>query len=357
MMNRHTRPAQPPRSTARRSRLAQAAKLWALAVGMGATGFGALTLGVAPAHAEATWSALSGPVRGTSFGEAGGIAVFVLGCGTSSGPFIQAPLPEGVRARPGRNATLGLDVDGKRFAVRGRIVVDQNAEGGPRGAVVAPVRLNDALVKALADGKVLKMDSGKAGAPLAVTLDSSQIAQAITTCGAPAPKPEASKPEAAAPADAPKAQNAEAAPKPAEGSKPAENPKVAEAEPAKPAASADGKPARSGGLPPARDIAAAIFVDPAEGQRVADKLKITPVDLNGDGAPEAIITLNDPTWCGDTGCTWFVVDLSAKPRVMGQFIGLGLAPGKDSNDGWRDLALRTPGGGSERMYYRDGTYH
>ncbi|MFG1391931.1 hypothetical protein [Xanthobacter agilis] len=305
----------------------------------------ALVAGVAqlsPAQAAPAWSELQGPLRGASYGEAGGIALFVLGCGAGSGPFIQAPLPEGVRPRPGRATTLALDVDGKRFSVRGRIAVDENAEGGPRGAVVAPVRLTDPLVKALGTGKQVKVGEGKANGGLVIPLSegTALLAKAATICGAPAP---VTTPAAPKPAEAAAAKPPEAAPTAAQAA-----PATVAAEP--------GKPARSGGVPPAREIAAAIFVDQAEGLRVADKLKITPVDLNGDGAPEAIITLTDPTWCGDTGCTWFVVDLSGKPRVMGQFIGLGLAPGKDSNDGWRDLSLKTPGG-SERMYYKDGTYH
>lgn len=307
----------------------------------------ALLAGVAhaaPARAEPAWSELQAPLRGASFGEPGGIALFVLGCGAASGPFIQAPLPEGVRARPGRNAALSLDVDGKRFSARGRIAVDENAEGGPRGAVVAPVRLTDPLVKALGAGKQLKV--GEKGGALVVPLDTGTalLGKAIAACGAPAPvvTPAGAKPAAA-----------EAAPKPAEAAPQA----TAQAAPQATAPATEAaKPARAGTVPPAREIAAAIFVDQAEGQRVADKLKITQVDLSGDGAPEAIITLNDPAWCSETGCTWFVVDLSAKPRVMGQFIGLGLAPGKEVTNGWRDLTLRTPGG-TERMYYKDGTYH
>ncbi len=311
----------------------------------------ATTLLASPSHAEPAWSELQGRVQGTSYGEAGGIAVFVLGCGQGTDPFVQAPLPAGVRPRAGRSTTFYLAVDGKRFAVRGRIVVDDKAEGGPRGAVVAPVHLDDALVKALTTGKRLTLGKGEAKeGELSIPLDggTALLAKAVTTCGGPAPaKPDSSaKPEAGAKPDS-SAKPEAAAPAP----------QAAEARPAPAQAPAEAaKPGRAG-VPAARDIAAAIFVDPAEGQRVADKLKITPVDLNGDGAPEAIITLNDPTWCGDTGCTWFVVDLSGKPRVMGQFIGLGLAPGKDSNDGWRDLSLKTPGGGSERMYYKDGTYH
>ncbi|WP_454914723.1 hypothetical protein [Xanthobacter sediminis] len=291
---------------------------------------------MAPAYAEPAWRELQGPVRGASYGEAGGIALFVLGCSTGPGAFIQAPLPAGEKPRSGRSATLALVVDGKAFSVRGRVAVDDNAEGGPRGAVVASMRLNDPLVKALATGRQLKV--GKADDALVIPLDAGTalLGKAAAACGAPAPAAEP-------------ARTAEAAPAPAAA------PPSAPAAPAAPATEA-AKPARSGAVPPAREIAAAIFVDQAEGQRVADKLKITPVDLNGDGAPEAILTVSDPAWCGETGCTWFVVDLSGKPRVMGQFIGLGLAPGKDSNDGWRDLTLKTPGG-TERMYYKDGTYH
>ncbi len=302
----------------------------------------------APARAEPAWSELQAPLRGASYGEPGGIALFVLGCGAASGPFIQAPLPEGTRPRPGRNAALALEVDGKRFSARGRIAVDENAEGGPRGAVVAPVRLADPLVKALGAGKQLKVGE-KAGA-LVVPLDTGAalLGKAIAACGAPAPvvTPASARPAAA-----------EAAPKPSEAAPQAAVQAAPQAAPQASATAAEAaKPARAGAIPPAREIAAAIFVDQAEGQRVADKLKVTQVDLSGDGAPEAIITLNDPAWCSETGCTWFVVDLSAKPRVMGQFIGLGLAPGKEVTNGWRDLTLRTPGG-TERMYYKDGTYH
>lgn len=292
-------------------------------------------IAAAPAQAEPAWRELQGPVRGVSYGEAGGVALFVLGCGAGPGLFIQAPLPEGVKPRSGRGASLALDVDGKRFGAKGRIAVDENADGGPRGAVVAQVRAGDPLVKALGAGRQLKV--GKGQDALVIPLDNAAglLAKAATTCGAAAP---AGTPTAATPAPA------------AASAEPATT--VAPAAPAPDSA----KPARSGAVPPARDIALAIFVDQAEGQRVADKLKVTAVDLNGDGASEAIVTLNDPAWCAETGCTWFVVDLSGKPRVMGQFIGLGLTPRKEVTEGWRDLSLKTPGG-VERMSFRDGAYH
>ncbi|MFG1478265.1 hypothetical protein V5F53_06310 [Xanthobacter sp. V4C-4] len=298
-----------------------------------------------PARAEPAWRELQGPVRGATFGEAGGIALFVLGCGAGPGLFIQAPLPEGARPRNGGGASLALEVDGRRFGAKGRVAVDENAEGGPRGAVVARVRAGDPLVKALGAGQKLKL--GKGEAALVIPLDSGAalLAKALATCGAPAPTgPATAAADPAPPAGQSAPSAAEA--RPATDAKPAPE--------AKPAA--ETKPARGGAVPPARDIALAIFVDQAEGQRVADKLKVTPVDLSGDGAPEAIVTLNDPAWCAETGCTWFVVDLSGKPRVMGQFIGLGLTPRKEVTEGWRDLSLKTPGG-VERMSYRDGSYH
>jgi hypothetical protein len=109
-------------------------------------------------------------------------------------------------------------------------------------------------------------------------------------------------------------------------------------------------------LPSNAELADAIFVDKQEGRRVAGKLKVSAVDLNGDGANEAIVTVTDPGWCGENGCTILVVDFTGgQVRTIGEFIGQSLTPGKGRTGEWRDLVLRGPTG-QEVQNYVDGRY-
>lgn len=278
---------------------------------------GALLLAHAPA-AAAGWSAFhQASLKGALFSGAGGEAVFLLACDAPNDALLQANVPEGAKLKPGRSGSLSFSVDGRRFTYSGKVLETDDGKGQ---VLMASAKVSDPLVKALAKGSALTIAKGRAAYDVPLDGAGPAIAAFLSACGG---KPAAPSAEAA------------------------RETRTAAAE----------APAHSSGtVPAASQLAAAIFVDKAEGQRVAGKLKIAPVDLNGDGTDEAIVTVKDPAWCGENGCTIFVVDFSGgTAHTIGDFIGLGLDPAKSSTGGWRDLTLRGPGG-TELESYIDGTY-
>lgn len=308
--------------------------------------------GPAPARAQAGaqgdaqgsgqegWHPFSqGALKGAAFTREGEDTL-LIGCGPETGAFVQVAPPASARLSPGAGISVTLGIDGRRLTYRGKVV---QAQDGSAPAVLAAVKAAGPLAAALGEARALRIGAGRW--TLAVPLDGGRAALAhfAASCAQPA----AAAPETAA-AEAPRVA---AAPAPQ-----AETAAPGAAGPGAAAPDGPGGRAAPAPLPSAAAIADAIFVDKAEGRRVASKLRITPVDLNEDGGSEAIVTLSDPGWCQDNGCTYFVIAFSGAPRVLGQFIGLGLTPAKTRTDGWRDLTLRGTGG-NERMYYRDGAYH
>ncbi len=283
----------------------------------------AFVLAQGAGSAEAAgWSRFEqGELKGALFTNEGGAAAFLLACDAPGDALLQVALPDGAKAKAGSTAKLSLAVDGRRFRYSGKVM---DAEDGASQVMMTAAKADDPLVKALAGGSDLKVSLGRAS--YAVPLDGAAdaVAAFVAACGGKAPA-----------ADAPREARADAG----------------EAKPAPAAARASG-----GGVPPAREIAAAIFVDKAEGERVAGALKVMPIDLNGDGQEEAIVTVKDGAWCGENGCTLFVVSFAeGKPRIIGEFIGSSLTPTSSRTDGWRDLTLNAPGG-SERESFVDGGY-
>lgn len=269
--------------------------------------------------AAAGWSELrQGNLKGAFFGDASGEGVFLLACDAPNDVLLQANIPEGAKVKAGKPARLAFSVDGRRFTYSGKVM---EADGEKSQVLMASAKVSDPLVKALAEGKSLTISKGRASYELPLEGSTAAIASFVAACGGTARAPAAAA-EAATPAAAQPATHRAAA----------------------------------GAIPPASEIAAAIFVDKKEGKRVAGKLKITPLDLNGDGADEAIITVKDPGWCSENGCTIFVVAFSGgTPRTIGEFIGNSLSPARSSTGEWRDLTLVAPGG-SEIENYVDGNY-
>lgn len=70
------------------------------------------------------------------------------------------------------------------------------------------------------------------------------------------------------------------------------------------------------------------------------KATIHFVDLNGDGAPEALVIRNSPEDCGTHGCSANVLDLRGPAaKDIGDFIGFDLQPLSTRTRGWRDISL------------------
>lgn len=124
--------------------------------------------------------------------------------------------------------------------------------------------------------------------------------------------------------------------------------KAADAAPAAPGASIDGK---------LRDaLANAVLADPAEVARLRDRLDIRLADLNGDGKNEAIVFVDDPGYCGSAGCEYQVFTFAGDgPKRIGGFLGFGLTPGTTISGGWRTLTLDSHDG-PKRLVYKAGKY-
>ena len=76
------------------------------------------------------------------------------------------------------------------------------------------------------------------------------------------------------------------------------------------------------------------------------------VDLNGDGIPEALASIESPSECGTRGCTAYVLDLSGPTaRSMGDFIAQSLTRLPTKTGAWQDVALN-----GVKMSFHAGRY-
>ena len=91
-------------------------------------------------------------------------------------------------------------------------------------------------------------------------------------------------------------------------------------------------------------------------QILQGKTTIRFVDLNGDGAPEAIVIRSGPQDCGSHGCSANVLDLRGPAaKDIGDFIGFDLQPLSSQTRGWRDITL-TGNGSSARLRFNGKAY-
>lgn len=296
----------------------------------------ALALGcvlLAPGGALAAgWSEFQqGDLKGAVYSAESGEGVFVLACDASGDSLLQVSLPADAKGKAGRTTSLPIFVDGRRFTYSGKVVEEDAAR-----VLMADLKTDAPLVKALAAGKEVKVGKGRSAYGISLGGAAAPLAAFSAACGG----------MSGGQASVPTASQA------SEQSATAQAPAAAPAD-ASPHAVSTG---RAAPVPPADELAAAIFVDKAEGRRLAGQLKIAPIDLNGDGADEAIVTVKDPDWCGENGCTLFVVSFSGgSAHIIGEFIGLGLDPAKSRRGEWRDLTLRGPGG-TELESFVEGNY-
>ncbi|MFN4042176.1 MAG: hypothetical protein ACK4I0_10980 [Brevundimonas sp.] len=88
-----------------------------------------------------------------------------------------------------------------------------------------------------------------------------------------------------------------------------------------------------------------------------------PIDLNGDGADEALAYVMGPMVCGSGGCNLYVMAREGEgwrmaARTTVTRTPIGVLP--TSTNGWRDLAVSVGGGGAEagsvRLAFDGRTY-
>ncbi len=93
---------------------------------------------------------------------------------------------------------------------------------------------------------------------------------------------------------------------------------------------------------------AAAGIDPSDDLRY----RMTFVDLNRDGMPEALLTLDGRDWCGTMGCSAWVLDLTgAEAQSLGDFISHEMQALGTMTNGWHDLSLN-----GHRQVMRGGSY-
>jgi hypothetical protein len=105
------------------------------------------------------------------------------------------------------------------------------------------------------------------------------------------------------------------------------------------------------------DAAARKKVEQFLGPDDQGKATIHFVDLNGDGAPEALVIRNSPEDCGTHGCSANVLDLRGPAaKDIGDFIGFDLQPLSSQTRGWRDISL-TGNQNSARLRFNGRVYN
>ncbi len=82
------------------------------------------------------------------------------------------------------------------------------------------------------------------------------------------------------------------------------------------------------------------------------EITIDYADLNGDGAPEAVVIIKGFLYCGSRGCAAYVLDLGGpEARSIGEFIAVQIEPLASNTGGWRDIAIN-----GRPISFRDGAY-
>ncbi len=77
------------------------------------------------------------------------------------------------------------------------------------------------------------------------------------------------------------------------------------------------------------------------------------VDLNGDGAPEAIVYLSDGGWCGSGGCTTLILARTDSGFRLVTKVTVTRPPIRvlaGTSHGWHDIAVWVRGGGILKGY-------
>jgi hypothetical protein len=92
-------------------------------------------------------------------------------------------------------------------------------------------------------------------------------------------------------------------------------------------------------------------------QRGDSPYNFASADLNGDGRSEVLVLYSGADWCQKTGCSLVVFQMEQTGYKAVSHIVSAQAPisiGPDASFGWRDLIVKTGGGGSPERNARLG---
>jgi hypothetical protein len=83
------------------------------------------------------------------------------------------------------------------------------------------------------------------------------------------------------------------------------------------------------------------------------RYSVRSVSLSGESAPEIVVYLSGPGWCGSGGCSMVILKPQDNAyRVVAEFtlVRLPLCVLRTRTNGWRDLSFRVQGGGVVHGY-------
>ena len=111
--------------------------------------------------------------------------------------------------------------------------------------------------------------------------------------------------------------------------------------------------------PPPELLAAVQVHAEKAGVRQVVRWRHALVDLNGDGAKEAVVLLLDPDWCGTGGCTMLVLKGSKRGYAVQSSSSVTDAPIRVSPvvvSGWKMLIVYSRGRGDVLMRFNGKRY-
>jgi hypothetical protein len=142
----------------------------------------------APGAARAEgWAEYRQPdLSGAIYAAANGDLMVLVGCKEGGRPALQVTLPEGSKARAGRQGSVSLAVDGRSFGFSGEVMA---LDDGAGKVIIAAIKASDPLLKALGAGTELKVAQGGASYVLPLAGAGPVVASFQAACGPKPPPP------------------------------------------------------------------------------------------------------------------------------------------------------------------------